>query len=372
MQTGQWCRIFLSTEGDSSPSKLLKLKNDLVQNAIVIEDLEEKLAKSQSQTDEAEHNCVNLFTACDEYKATLSATTQELTEAKSAYLEEVQKSSVYVEQIMDLTLAKNNYANEVEDLKKGNDTMKRELQSQRDKCTAMAKKNRYEKEYFDLKKSFDDVLAKQNIINSKYIEIAISGTTNPDAVRARIQNLEKQLTESKAKEDKLFADVKRLAKKKSDIYEDRHRIFLENLKINNDKKQLTKENQQLREKLGFTDEVASESQEHTSNHAAKDKDLQEQLMAARENVFKLQKYKQNWVAENRTLQQNLKTSNEKIKTLQGSLYSLAAEKRAIQNTLNEVITKNQILRGTAATGSTAGITGSQRLMAESSISSLSC
>ncbi|KAK4511488.1 uncharacterized protein ATC70_012703 [Mucor velutinosus] len=185
----QLCRIFLSTEGDSSSSECLKLKTDLEENAIVIQELKRE-AYNQQKPDET------------------------------------RKSSVYVEQIMDLTLTKKN---EVDALKK-NDAMARELQSQRDKCAAMAKNRNYKKEYFDLKKLFDDTLAKQNITNSKFIEIAISGTSSPDTVRYHIQGLEKQLTESKAKEDKFFADVKRLAKKKADIYQDRHKLYIENQK----------------------------------------------------------------------------------------------------------------------------------------------
>lgn len=197
---------------------------------------------------------------------------------------------------MDLTLAKKTHANEVDDLKKKNDTLARDLQSQRDKCTAMAKRNNYEKEYFDLKKSFDDVVAKQKIINSKYIEIAIADTSNPDAVRSHIQGLEKQLSISRAKENKLFADVKTLAKKKADIFDDRHRIFLEKCKLSSERNRLIRENDQLREKLGCTTakQASSEWEEYASNHTAKDKDIQKQLKIAKKNASK-------WIAENQTL-----------------------------------------------------------------------
>ncbi|GAN02776.1 hypothetical protein MAM1_0028d02223 [Mucor ambiguus] len=355
METSQWCRIFLSTEGDSHSKEFLKLKNDLARKETHIEKLETMLAKSVNQTESAERNCENLLKAYHESQAQIDVTNKELTDTKSAYLEEVQKASTYVEQIMDLTLAKNNYANELDDLRKKSDVMTRELQSQRDKCTAMAKKSNYEKEYAQLKKSFEEAIAKQNIINSKYTEIVISGTTNPDAVRARIQDLEKQLSDSKAKEDKLFADVKRLAKKKADIYDDRHRLFLENLKINNDKKRLIKENDQLRGKLGYTNEDVSESGEYTSNHASNDRDLQRQLEAAKKHISKLQEYKQNWIAENRTLQQDLKTSKEKIKILQGSLNNTTADKNALRRRLNETSRENQVHQGSTASGSTTSL-----------------
>ncbi|KAF1799571.1 hypothetical protein V8B55DRAFT_1367058 [Mucor lusitanicus] len=348
-ETSRWCRVFVSLKGDCSSSEFSKLKDDLAQDAIVIDELRKKLTCSENQAKSAEGIRENLLRTCGENKVQLDAIKKELADAKAIHLEDVQKISTYVEQIMDLTLAKKTHANEVDDLKKKNDTLARDLQSQRDKCTAMAKRNNYEKEYFDLKKSFDDVVAKQKIINSKYIEIAIADTSNPDAVRSHIQGLEKQLSISRAKENKLFADVKTLAKKKADIFDDRHRIFLEKCKLSSERNRLIRENDQLREKLGCTTakQASSEWEEYASNHTAKDKDIQKQLKIAKKNASK-------WIAENQTLQQDLKASEEKIKTLEGSLNSITAEKVALQKAINETSNKNQVYQGSSTSASTTG------------------
>ncbi|KAL7336149.1 hypothetical protein PS15p_201513 [Mucor circinelloides] len=339
-QASQLCRVFLTTETDDNPSECLKLKNDLAANAKAMAELREKFTNSESQTKIAQRNLQSLLKICDKNKAKLDAATKELTDTKSAYLEEVQRTSKYADEIKDLTLSKNNHTNEVADLKKKNESLARELQSQRDKCTAMAKKRNYEKEYLDLQKSFNDLLAKQSIINSKYIEIAISGTPNPEEIRSHIQDLERQLTVSKAREDKLFADVKRLAKKKADIYTEKQKLLAEKQKISNDKKRIMNENQHLQGKLSSTNEDVSKLKEYKANWVAENKSLQEQLKNARENVSKLQEYKQNWIAENRTLHQNLKVSKENIKNLQNTQKKIIAEKQALQKKLNDAERSN--------------------------------
>lgn len=320
-QTGRLCtRIYLSTESDDNPSECLQLKKSLATTKIVIDDFQEQLAIAENNLIVARRDYNDLLQSTNEKKYDMENLKQELAQVKTGYLEELHLKSEYIGKVIDLTSSNKTLTNELEDLKKKNTSLEKDLKFQQEKNSQILKKHNYENDYFSLKRSFNDLVVKQDILQSKFIDLSIAGTPKEDEIKSHIQNLEKQLVDSKTKETKSLADIKKMSKKNQNVI--------------NDKKRIIDEKQKLEKKFSMINEYATKLKEYKKNWVNENRNLHEQLKTARENLSKLQQFKENWIAENRSLHEKLKSSKENIRNLHDTQKKTMAEKKALQTKLD--------------------------------------
>lgn len=347
----------MSSGGSSSkPVVHNELKKSLVEANHKIIALQSELSSTKDKLSQSRINHENALVQVRDEKGILMATIESMETLKTDY-----------QQVMD---AKNNYSTELDSIKLCNQTLTSKLQecqksykaaelelrsyrSRKEKFNSCETKpfnnngiNRsannsnyvpenqnFQTKYFDLQKQHRDLLTKEQILEKRFVELTLKVDSSTSIAETSnttpyFYHLEKQLADTKTRENRLLTDVSKLKQIKDRVI---------------------KEKRYLQDKYNATNIQLKKVQVGKETWLAEIKALQEKLKASDDSIALLQEIRSNWENENRSMQEKLKISMENIKKLQELKQKYVSEnlvlheKVAVSEQMMEAFQENELL-----------------------------